>query len=745
MGATVTSGHGALTSTRHSARPIPTPAIVPVAQASALSAASSGVFATPPLSSPVPSLRRTAPDPPQALREQRARVDNRWGVHTRRWNGLGDTLLQHSYTHINLDLKGEQMRAERVGKINSDNQRLVTHMEQIMSRPPGDLALHSCDEAHGRGGAEVFVARLRRSPQTFCSLETAWATGGINGGHPELMQHEESESAGSSSPEERAARPTTAPSGGGRSSSPSNSSSLSTSGLPPPWKVHSAEINRRRKLAQIEAENAALVQRLAACRPLLSRAPWGSAGGPPPMPALTWAARVAQANCRPPPHDLHMASGPHFACLQRVPATALAFSGSAAHAASAALVCHHECTHLPCFAHIFVPCRSPPTAAFARQTLRRSNERRDRWHEAHRSQSVDALLMRPRPASSGSSGHADGGGGGGGGGGFGRLPPSAFPSASYERPWSSSSSAASPSGSPAGVRGTSPKQSRSAKPPSPTSAGRAVAVGGSGATAARQLSPSKAKPAAPAIASAIASAPPGDEDGEDEDDDDDEDDEDDDYDEEEGKEELTADAAAAEAAAEAHRRKQRSRSVYRKNGTVDTTQLRARAEQRLRAVEDAASALLQAEVAKEAELHRQRSHSRSVLADADGKGALAKMAPKIERRRTEATLAAVEEAAAAVEQQAAVEAEAHRRKHRGRSVFVDSESGAIDAQRLRARSEGRQAEVEAAAALATAAMAMGADEVGQGGAHQPKVARTAFGLGLEATRPIVVRISPVGA
>jgi len=242
----------------------------------------------------------------QALRAQRSQVDNRWGSHTRRWNGVGDTLLQHSYTHINHDLKGEQMRAERLGKINADNLRLVTHMEQILSRPPGDLALHSCDEAHGRGGADVFVARLRRSPQTFCSLESAWEAGGIGGGHPEVMQQEEEEeeeeeeeAAGSSSPEEqRAARPTTAPNGGTRSCSPTVSSSMSASGLPPPWKVHSAEINRRRKLAQIDAENAALVQRLAACRPLLSRAPWGDAGGPPAMPALTWAARVAQATCR---------------------------------------------------------------------------------------------------------------------------------------------------------------------------------------------------------------------------------------------------------------------------------------------------------------------------------------------------------------------------------------------------------------------------------------------------------------
>ena len=236
--------------------------------------------------------------------------------------------------------------------------------------------------------------------------------------------------------------------------------------------------------------------------------------------------------------------------------------------------------------------------------------------------------------------------------------------------------------------------------------------------------------------------------------------------EEEEEEEVAEEAVEEEeeAAAEAHRRKQRSRSVIsraardfddalaaaeegpahrlgehlgvslpvparsaaapREDGTVDTSQLRASSEQRLRAVVEAGSAVVGAEMAAEAALHRQRSHSRSTLADADGRLVPQKTPPRIERRRSEPTLAKVDEAAAAVERQFLEEAETHRRQHRSRSVFVDTQSGAIDPQQLRARAENRLAGVEAAAALTTAAMAAGDDDA----AYQPKVTRTAFNL-----------------
>ena len=59
-----------------------------------------------------------------ALRSGRARVDNRWGADTRRWNGQGDFLLQESYDHIRRNLKGAKLREERNAEIVRENTRV---------------------------------------------------------------------------------------------------------------------------------------------------------------------------------------------------------------------------------------------------------------------------------------------------------------------------------------------------------------------------------------------------------------------------------------------------------------------------------------------------------------------------------------------------------------------------------------------------------------------------------------------
>ena len=113
--------------------------------------------------------------------------------------------------------------------------RLLQGMQDIIERTPGEVERQSCDLSHG--GADMFVPRLRRSPDALSHASRPWhASGGYDARPPSPFS------------------PSSVLSPSGSFSSLSRPSS-SPPALPPPWAMPSTGVNRRRRLLEVNVQS----------------------------------------------------------------------------------------------------------------------------------------------------------------------------------------------------------------------------------------------------------------------------------------------------------------------------------------------------------------------------------------------------------------------------------------------------------------------------------------------------------